>query len=203
MYKVFFNDRKLFLTDNFAKHFQVKQGLFYKYRDLEDLKELISFYNQLKKIDSLYIFHTDIEELRDVFRECFIPIYAAGGLVRNQKNEYLLIFRRGKWDLPKGKLDADESFMEAAVREVQEECGISDISITRQLLSTYHTYPFQDGLALKKTSWFEMMYRGSETPVPQTEEDIQEVRWVTEEQLASYLPDSYATVVDVFTYLGI
>jgi 8-oxo-dGTP pyrophosphatase MutT (NUDIX family) len=203
MYKVFFNDRKLFLTDNFAKHFQVKQGLFYKYRDLEDLKELISFYNQLKKIDSLYIFHTDIEELRDAFRECFIPIYAAGGLVRNQKNEYLLIFRRGKWDLPKGKLDADESFMEAAVREVQEECGISDITITRQLLSTYHTYPFQDGLALKKTSWFEMMYRGTETPVPQTEEDIEEVRWVSEEQLASYLPDSYETIVDVFTYLGI
>jgi 8-oxo-dGTP pyrophosphatase MutT (NUDIX family) len=203
MYKVFFNDRKLFLTDNFAKHFQVKQGLFYKYRDLEDLKELISFYNQLKKIDSLYIFHTDIEELRDAFRECFIPIYAAGGLVRNQKNEYLLIFRRGKWDLPKGKLDADESFMEAAVREVQEECGISDITITRQLLSTYHTYPFQDGLALKKTSWFEMMYRGTETPVPQTEEDIEEVRWVSEEQLATYLPDCYSTIVDVFTYLGI
>jgi 8-oxo-dGTP pyrophosphatase MutT (NUDIX family) len=203
MYKVFFNDRKLFLTDNFAKHFQVRQGLFYKYRDLVDLKELVHFYNQLSKIDSLYIFHTDIEELRDAFRECFIPIYAAGGLVRNQNNEYLLIFRRGKWDLPKGKLEPDESFMEAAVREVEEECGISNLTITRPLLSTYHTYPYQDGLALKKTSWFEMMYKGSETPVPQHEEDIEEARWVTEEELGSYIPKSYATIADVFTYLGI
>jgi 8-oxo-dGTP pyrophosphatase MutT (NUDIX family) len=203
MYKVFFNDRKLFLTDNFAKHFQVRHGLFYKFRDLEDLKELIHFYNQLSRIESLYIFHSDIDELRDAFRQCFIPIYAAGGLVKNLKEEYLLIFRRGKWDLPKAKLDNGESFADAALREVEEECGISNLGIVRPLLSTYHTYPYQDGLALKKTSWFEMIYKDTEVPVPQHEEDIEEVRWVAEDQLKTYLPESYSTIVDVFTYLGI
>lgn len=203
MYKVFFNDRKLILTDNFAKHFQIRHGLFYKYRDLNDLKELIRFYNQLSKIDSLYIFHSDLDELREVFRQCFIPIYAAGGLVKNLKDEYLLIFRRGKWDLPKGKLDKDESFHDAALREVQEECGISNLEIVRPLLSTYHTYPYHEGLALKKTSWFEMIYKGSETPVPQYEEDIEDIRWVTGSQLKTFISLSYATVADVFTYLGV
>jgi 8-oxo-dGTP pyrophosphatase MutT (NUDIX family) len=203
MYKVFFNDRKVFLTDNFAKHFQIRQGLFFKYSNVNDLKELILFYNQLSKINSLYIFHNDIEELRDAFRECFIPIYAAGGLVRNLKDEYLFIHRRGKWDLPKGKLDNGESFSAAALREVEEECGIAGLEIVRPLLSTYHTYPYLDSLALKKTCWFEMMYNGTETPKPQTEEDIEEVRWVKENELKTYLTDSYSTISDVFTYMGV
>ena len=96
------------MTDDFSRHFKVKYGLFYKYREKEDLKELIRFYRHLNSIDSLYIFHSDIEELRTVFRECFISLHAAGGLVKNKNNEYLLIFRRGKWDLPKGKLDKNE-----------------------------------------------------------------------------------------------
>ncbi len=203
MYKVFFNDRKVFLTDNFAKHFQIRQGLFFKYSNVADLKELILFYNQLSKINSLYIFHNDIEELQDSFRECFIPIYAAGGLVRNLKDEFLFIYRRGKWDLPKGKVDDGESYAAAALREVEEECGITDLKIVRPLLSTYHTYPYHDGLALKKTFWFEMIYKGTETPKPQTEEDIKEVRWIKENELKNYLPESYSTIVDVFTYLGI
>jgi ADP-ribose pyrophosphatase YjhB (NUDIX family) len=203
MYKVFFNDRKLFLTDNFAKHFQVRHGLFYKYNNLEDLKELISFYQQLSRIDSLYVFHNDIEDLQDAFRKCFIPINAAGGLVKNSKDEFLLIFRRGKWDLPKGKLDNDESFSEAALREVSEECGITGLEIIRPLLSTYHTYPYQKGTALKKTSWFEMTYEGSETPSPQYEEDIEEIRWVSGGELKTFLSNSYATIGDVFTYIGI
>jgi 8-oxo-dGTP pyrophosphatase MutT (NUDIX family) len=203
MYKVFFNDRKLFLTDNFAKHFQVNYGLFYKYRSVDDLKELIRFYAQLTRIDTLYLFHNNIEELRDAFRQCFIPVNAAGGLIRNTRGEYLLIHRRGRWDLPKGKLDKKESFEEAALREVEEECGLSGIEIVKPLISTYHTYPVKDGLALKKTSWFEMRYTGKSKPSPQVEEDINEVKWIAEEKLESYLNDSFPAIRDVFTYFGV
>jgi 8-oxo-dGTP pyrophosphatase MutT (NUDIX family) len=202
MYKVFFNDRKLFLTDNFAKHFQVRYGLFYKYRDVDDLKELIRFYSQLTRIDSLYLFHSDIEEMREAFRQCFVPIEAAGGLVKNDKGEYLLIHRRGRWDLPKGKLNKKESVESAAIREVEEECGITGVSIVKPLISTYHTYPVKNGLALKKTSWFEMLYTGKSQPKPQTEEDINEVKWVPANQLEPYLNDSFPAIRDVFTYYG-
>jgi 8-oxo-dGTP pyrophosphatase MutT (NUDIX family) len=203
MYKVFFNERKVFLTDDFSKHFQVRYGLFYKFRDKEDLFELLDFYRQLSKIDSLYIFHTDIEVLRNVFKECFITINAAGGLVKNHKGEFLLIFRRGKWDLPKGKLDNGESFEKAAVREVKEECGIKKLAITKPLLSTYHTYPFKEGTALKKTAWFEMNCSDKKDPVPQVEEDIEEVRWVPGSKIANYLSNSYPAIIDVFKYTGL
>jgi 8-oxo-dGTP pyrophosphatase MutT (NUDIX family) len=203
MYKVFFNERKVFLTDDFSKHFQIRYGLFYKYRNSEDLRDLITLYKQLSKIDSLYIFHTDVEELRNAFRSCFIPINAAGGLIKNTNNEYLLIYRRGKWDLPKGKLDKGESFENAALREVEEECGISGMQIVKPLISTYHTYPYKDGTALKRTCWYEMDYEGSETPQPQTEEDIEEIRWVPKEKLDFYLKNSFPAIEDVFRYVGV
>ncbi len=203
MYKVFFNDRKVFLTDNFTKHFQVKYGLFYKYRDMEDLEELIHLYSRLTLIDTLYLFHHDIEELREAFRSCFIEINAAGGLVRNARGEFLMIHRRGKWDLPKGKLDSKEPFETAAVREVEEECGISGVEIVKPLISTYHTYSLEKGIALKKTSWFEMRYSGNEKPVPQSEEDIMEAKWITPDKLNPYLDKSYPAIRDVFMYFGV
>ncbi|MFO7658248.1 MAG: NUDIX domain-containing protein [Bacteroidales bacterium] len=203
MYKVFFNDRTIILTDEFSKHFQVKYGLFYKYRNIPDLKELIGFYSRLKKIDMLFLFHHDIEELRSAFRACFININAAGGLIRNPAGQYLFIKRRGKWDLPKGKLDDNETFEMAARREVMEECGLDDVQIIYPLLSTYHTYPYQNGMALKKTSWFEMLYIGDNLPVPQTEEDITEIKWFRNEELQQVSENTFKSVLDVMHYTNL
>jgi 8-oxo-dGTP pyrophosphatase MutT (NUDIX family) len=203
MYKVFFNDRAVFLTDDFRKNFQHRYGLFYKFRDKEDLEELIEFYSKLTRINSLIIFHYDIEELREVFRSCFKNIDAAGGLVKNEKGEYLFIFRRGKWDLPKGKLDNGENYQQAAVREVCEETGLSEIQLGKSLISTYHTYPLKGVLALKKTYWFEMMYLGNGTPIPQTTEDIDEVRWFRADDLNIPFENTYSLVKDVFVYMGL
>ena len=203
MYKVFFKERKIILTDNFTRHFQVKYGLFYKYREQGDLEELVLLFQKLSRIENLYIFHTDIEELREAFRACFIPLEAAGGLVKNKEGKFLLIYRRGKWDLPKGKLDKGESKESAALREVEEECGIQDLRIESPLLSTYHTYTFKKGIALKKTSWYEMYYEGNSELIPQKEEDITEVKWVSAAQLAPYLDQSYSLIRDVFVYYGV
>jgi 8-oxo-dGTP pyrophosphatase MutT (NUDIX family) len=203
MYKVFFNDRRLFLTDNFSKHFQVNYGLFYKYRDIDDLKELIELYTHLSRIDTLYLFSHDIEELRDAFKKCFVPVFAAGGLVKNDRGEFLLIHRRGRWDLPKGKQAKNEKIEDTAIREVEEECGIKELKIIRPLISTYHTYRLEKGLVLKRTSWFEMEYSGKERPKPQFEEDIRTVEWVPASKLASYLSESYQAIQDVFMYYGV
>lgn len=202
MYKVFFNDRAVFLTDNFSRNFQQKYGLFFKYHEKEGLKEILDIYSRLTRIKSLTLFHYDIEELRDTFRTCFKQIDAAGGVVKNTKGEYLFIYRRGKWDLAKGKVDKGESFAQAAVREVSEETGLSGIELQRPLMSTYHTYPLKGKTVLKKTYWFEMEYSGNDLPVPQTEEDIEEVKWFGPEELFIPFQNTYPLVKDLFRYLG-
>lgn len=203
MYKVFFNDRALFLTDDFSANFRVRYGLFFKYKEEEDLEEIIGIYSMLKTIKSLTIFHYNIEQLQEDFKKCFKNIDAAGGVVKNKNDEYLLIYRRGKWDLPKGKVDKGESYQQAAIREVIEETGLKDVSLDRPLISTYHTYPFKNKIALKKTYWFSMDYLGDDAPVPETEEDIEEARWFKASELEEPLKNTFPLVVDVLKYMGI
>lgn len=126
-------------------------------------------------------------------------IIAAGGLVTNDNNELLMIFRRGKWDLPKGKLDEGEKIEECAVREVQEETGLKSIKLGKLVGITYHeyfdTYSNQD--VNKETHWYAMKALPGQKLVPQTEEDIQEIEWVRKEILDVYLNNSYANIVDI------
>ncbi len=200
MYKVFFNERIVLLTDDFIRNFQLKHGLFYKYRNVEDLKELLAFYWKLKRIDTLFIFHHDIEELRERFKSCFQEVYAAGGLVRNKEGKYLVMKRREKWDLPKGKVNRNETFEQAAIREVTEECGLHGLEITGPLLSTYHSYFLDEQIILKRTSWFEMVYMGHEEPVPEQDEDITEIHWMHRDDLRKITGNSYLAVLDVLKY---
>jgi 8-oxo-dGTP pyrophosphatase MutT (NUDIX family) len=202
MYKVFFNDRNVFLTDDFAKTFEAKYGLFYKYHNKEDLIEILEFFRQLKRIEHLFIFHHDIDELRTVFRSCFRIIEAAGGVVKNKKGQMLIIYRHGKWDLPKGKLEAGETFEQAALRETEEECGIKNLKIGSRLLSTYHTYLIDEKPVLKKTLWFEILYNGNKMPVPQQKEDITEIRWIDLSEMELILKNTYGSVRDVLNYTG-
>jgi 8-oxo-dGTP pyrophosphatase MutT (NUDIX family) len=200
MYKVFFNERIVLLTDDFIRNFQLKHGLFYKYRNVEDLKELLAFYWKLKRIDTLFIFHHDIEELRERFKSCFQEVYAAGGLVRNKEGKYLIMKRREKWDLPKGKVNRNETFEQAAIREVTEECGLHGLEITGPLLSTYHSYFLDEQIILKRTSWFEMVYMGHEEPVPEQDEDITEIHWMHRDDLRKITGNTYLAVLDVLKY---
>lgn len=203
MYKVFFNDKAIFLTDEFKNNFLKRDGLFYKYRDKEELKDLVSFFNLLNYIKSLYIIHYDIELLRNEFKSLFKQIEAAGGLIRNKENKYLFIFRRGKWDLPKGKVDDGESPEIAALREVKEECGLQSITITRQLISTYHTYIINDSHILKKTYWYEMILDKEEIPTPQVEEDITDIKWFSQNEISKVVENTYPSIIDVLIFYGL
>lgn len=200
MYKVFFNERIVLLTDDFIKNFQIKYGLFYKYRNVEELKELLEFYRNLTQVDTLYLFHRDIEQLRERFKSCFQMVYAGGGLVRNNHGRYLIMKRRGKWDLPKGKLNRNESFEDAAVREVTEETGLYGVEIVTPLIATYHSYHMDSRPVLKRTRWFEMIYTGNEDPVPEMDEDITEIKWVRKEDLKSISDNTYLAIMDVLKY---
>ena len=121
---------------------------------------------------------------------------AAGGVVFNQNQDLLWIFRLGNWDLPKGKMEAGESIEETAKREVEEECGISNLSITKRLSDTYHMY-FHKEYILKVTYWFEMKYDGNETLKPQTEEGISDIQWIAEKDWEEPLKNTYANILSL------
>ena len=125
----------------------------------------------------------------------FSRIEAAGGIVRNQKKEYLFIKRLGVWDLPKGKLHKGEPVQDGALREVTEETGLTNLAIAKQLPSTNHIYTDRKGREiLKETYWFEMMSYEDQLLVPQLEEDITEVKWFTAGELDIPLQNTYASL---------
>ena len=126
-----------------------------------------------------------------------VKIIAAGGLVTNENNELLMIFRRGKWDLPKGKLDKGETLEKCALREVQEETGLKKIKLLAPLTITYHTYHEGTKFVLKESHWFTMQGTTSEQLVPQTEEQIQEIKWVRQEEVKKYFKQTYPSVIEV------
>lgn len=126
-------------------------------------------------------------------------IIAAGGIITNENDEILMIFRRGKWDLPKGKLDEGESIEECAVREVREETGLDEVTITGFIGITYHDYfePRINEDVHKESHWYAMAAAPGQKLVPQTEEDIAYIEWVRKEILDIYLNNSYPTITDI------
>lgn len=129
-------------------------------------------------------------------------ITAAGGLVQNNEGAVLLIFRRGFWDLPKGKLDAGELIPECAVREVREETGLQTITLGPFICMTTHTYfdKWTQQNVKKETHWYAMKASSlvPETLIPQTEEDIEKIEWVPVQQLPQFLVQTYPTIRSVF-----
>jgi len=126
-------------------------------------------------------------------------IIAAGGLVFNEQEELLMIFRRGYWDLPKGKLDKGETIEQCAVREVEEETGINNITVIRFISITLHEYfdTYLDENVIKESHWFHMTVKGHQILVPQTEEDISIIKWVSKAQLPEYLNNTYPNIESV------
>lgn len=133
--------------------------------------------------------------LRSIRKE-FKVIKAAGGIVM-RKDSCLLIYRKKKWDLPKGKLDKDESFRKAAVREIMEETGVSG-KLRYKICTTWHTYTFNNELVLKRTKWYLLNCVSDVRMKPQEEEEIEHLEWVPIHQVKSYLANSYSSIRYVF-----
>lgn len=124
-------------------------------------------------------------------------ILAAGGIVENEKGEFLLIYRKKHWDLPKGKMDQDETIEACAVREVEEETGLKNVQIGNLLDTTIHYYEENGEQITKKTAWYRMKASSSNKLVPQTEEQIEDLRWVNPSDLHPYLQDTYPNIKQV------
>lgn len=144
-----------------------------------------------------------IQKTFDALCAQFTPINAGGGLVQNQAGEYLLINRHGLWDLPKGKQEEGEEIAVTALREVEEECGISNLEQGELLCITHHTYRMNGLHMLKHTYWYNMKYTGSQHLKPQLEEDIQCCEWVPACRLPEYLQNTYPSIRKVFETAGL
>ncbi|MEO8733260.1 MAG: NUDIX domain-containing protein, partial [Flavobacteriales bacterium] len=132
----------------------------------------------LPEVRGVHAFGDDVEQVWDWFRAGYRFVQAAGGAVTDVNGRLLAIHRLGRWDLPKGKVERGESIEAAAVREVQEECGISRIELTKFLCSSWHTYERKGLQHLKRTDWFLMRADGNEALKPQIEEEIDTVEWI-------------------------
>ena len=142
------------------------------------------------------------DKVFQIFSSRYSHWEAAGGLITNEAGEILLMFRRGFWDLPKGKLDPCETLEECALREVKEETGLAGVYIEKKLTDTWHVYTLEDKAILKQTYWYRMSFTGNELTVPQIEEDILDIQWVRPENINYYLNHTYPNIKEVFATAG-
>ena len=149
------------------------------------------------KYDRLVVHADDVERLFRDFKKLFVCIEACGGLVVNNRDEILAIFRRKHWDFPKGKMEPGESKRQTAIREVKEECGLKNVEVVRKLGATYHTFSISDKRKLNVSYWY-IMESYDKKLVPQKDEDIEIAKWMSVKDFLAKAKPIYRNIVDVF-----
>ncbi len=199
MYNIYFNKRVLNIC-NFDK-MQKKDPNSVYLNGLEKgtIAGIPLFFEKSENIKNLVVCadSSNIETIFHTICSAFTQINAAGGVVENEKGQYLFIYRNGMWDLPKGKQEDGEDIALTALREVEEECGIGGLEQKELLCITRHTYRMNGEFILKHTYWYKMVHRGEDNLVPQREEGIEEVKWVNKEDLAEYMQNTYPSIREV------
>jgi ADP-ribose pyrophosphatase YjhB (NUDIX family) len=212
----FINDIPLKVTKNLKKvesrkfdftnvnqHFffedTVKGTVLLKYPALKQVLSLVKYLQKTKnhKIKEVVILSEDKKIYTEPIKATFRKIEAGGGLIMKD-GKFLMIHRLGLWDLPKGKLDEGETIEECALREVEEECCVK-ATMVEKITDTWHSYTTRGGNEmLKKTSWYLMACINDSKMKPQTEESIDDIRWMTAEQVQESLKTSYKSIEYVF-----
>ncbi|TXD54414.1 MULTISPECIES: NUDIX hydrolase [unclassified Polaribacter] len=192
MYNVFVNDTPIIITSSLKKENDYPVYLF-----KEIIFDEIIYKLKHNSIRGITLYSSDLEEDWQTFLQNLKVVPAAGGLVLNAKKEVLFIFRNNVWDLPKGKIEKGETIETAAIREVEEECAIFDLSIIKKLLTTYHIY-HENGVKLKETHWFLMHSNYNKKLIPQIEEGITEVLFKNKAETDQALLNTYANIKLVY-----
>ena len=189
MYKVFVNEQLLFLTSKVSKE---TQGKIYLLKHVK-LKRIIKQLHA-KKSTLVTLYHPKEDLLLKTFKSKIPVVKASGGLVVNDKKQVLVIKRNGVWDLPKGGLDKGETIQQAAIREIEEETAVKDLSIQSYLCQTHHIFKRQGRYKLKQTDWFLLSSNYEGELKGQENEGIEEVKWVDLNKVQSYIDSSYENI---------
>ena len=192
MYKVFINKLSIILT---SKNKSLSQENSFLLTSIT-LNEILKKVRKHKKI---FLYHPKKSELLKVFKSKIKVIYASGGIVKNDNNKILFIYRRGKWDLPKGKAEKGESIRETAVREVIEETGIEKLKIDKYFSNTFHIVRNNKKYFLKETSWFLMSSNFNGKLKPQLNEGIKSVKWKTFDDAKKIKKKTYGNISIILT----
>ncbi len=193
MYKVFVNDKPLFLTNQISKETDFQLFLL----ESIDIEQLIIKIFQ-NKIPKAYLYHPDEKQILNTLKDKIPVTKAGGGLVYNTKGEVLFIFRNGKWDLPKGGTNKGEAIEDTAMREVEEETGVGQLTIGNKLQKTYHVFKRNGRYKLKITHWFEMTSTFDGELFGQVEEGIEKVAWLNPIEITEALKNSYENIKLLF-----
>lgn len=198
-YRIYINDNTLYITDSAPDY----NG------DVSQLTaanfNFPTFYKQISGVSgkSYLLLDQDPEAVFKSIKKSCVIIKAAGGLVSSDKDNYLFIFRNKRWDLPKGKVEKGEKMKEAALREVEEECGVKINTNNEKLCKTYHVYTLGASIILKKTNWYSMTVKGEPRLVPQKEEGITRACWLNRTELAPIIANTYPSIMDVLKAGGL
>ena len=190
MYKVFFNQKPLILTNKIQYLSDTEPLLFIKYSSVTQIIKAL----KSSKNSKVFLYHKDMDKLWKGFKKKFPIVEAAGGLVKRTDNKLLFIFRNNKWDLPKGGVEKKELIIDAAKREVIEETGVSDIIVKNKISETYHIFKKGKRFRLKKTYWFKMSTTYMGKTNPQTEEGIEKTKWVSYKNIEDILNDAFENI---------
>lgn len=199
-----FGGRSLILTDEPCRGLVGPQVLVVKPFRPELAAKVLEIFLSLEQVQRLYVSPVFNDSLSEAFRASCDCIEAAGGLVVSPSGELLLIYRRGVWDLPKGKVEPGEIFSDTAIREVREETGLSDLRVLGTLLTTDHIYIEGDRRILKSTHWFLLEWGGRGEVHPQAEEDIREVAFFAPQEAFRMAQATFPSVERVISrYLAL
>ncbi len=193
-YRIYINQKVVLITETVPAQVEKYEQLDQQSFDLKTLYNIITGNNPKLYY---YILCNNAKACLKKIMKSVTVIEAAGGLVKNTKKDYLFIFRNGKWDLPKGKLEKGEKPRAGAVREVEEECGIAIDKCGDKIVNTYHVYTIKGEVVLKKTYWYKMKYKGKGKLVPQVEEGITDVRWMGKKDIALVAGNTFPSIMDV------
>ena len=194
MYKVFYNQKPVNFVSSLTENSPNNPLFFIKY---SNSKSIIKALND-KKVVGVNLYHPKEEKIEKYFFKIFPIVEAAGGLVEHNDGRFLFIYRNNKWDLPKGKIDKKEKIIDAAIREVIEETGVSDLTLDKPLTVTFHIFKANKKYKLKKTHWFLMKSSCNSTLTPQIDENITKAEWKTKEEIPKLLENAYKNLKLIF-----
>ena len=201
MYKIYINERPLILCKTSKKEKLISsKGNILVARYLGKVKFLMNYIDLMEKsnrYDLVLIHSDDLESLWNDYQNLYKILEAAGGTVFNEDNNILMIFRRGFWDLPKGKLEKGEPRELTAIREVEEETGIKNIQLISLLHMSYHTYKTKKGKRILKPIYWYRMTAPKQILIPQVEEDIEQALWMSLEDIPKKAKPIYRSIQDV------
>lgn len=198
--KIYFNDKPVFLCneidEELAEILHHPDAIFIDEISGPAIKSLL---HEIKKEEfhAGVLLYSDLEVLKKAFFKHFELIEAAGGIVQNDKKEILFIYRLDKWDLPKGKVEEGENSEECAIREVEEETGVNNLELKNKIGETYHTYNAFGKHFLKISNWYYMICTNGQNLVPQTEENITEIKWIKTKDMKEPIANTYPSIKDI------